>query len=290
MALLLLKAGLGVFLFTLILWCAQSRHPRAAGMMLTFPALNGLGLLAGEPQDRLLMASAMLPMIAANGLLCTAYILAQRVLSRLAPPMRPRRQAFWLMGACLLLWFLMAAFLAPYVQARLISSGGLIVFALGYVLATAPLVVLSWCPAQAQMLARQRLWRVIRANVERIAALLVLIVLVMLCVRFGASAWAGRLSAFPLLPLYTLAMIATRDAMPERRVALLEQLGSMVLCGPVVAMLFVWGYGGYLSLLAPATHGLVYISGGVVGLLVGWGICGVMIWGGVRLATVVDES
>ena len=36
----ILKAVLGTCLFGLILWCAQSGNARAAGMMLTFPALN----------------------------------------------------------------------------------------------------------------------------------------------------------------------------------------------------------------------------------------------------------
>src|SRR5215471_10110029 len=83
----LLKAVVGTCLFAVILWCAQSSNPRAAGMLLTFPALNGLGLLMAESDNLHLMGRAMLPMIALNGLLCAAYIVTQRhLLSRLTHP------------------------------------------------------------------------------------------------------------------------------------------------------------------------------------------------------------
>src|SRR5690349_5811211 len=85
----ILKALLGTGLFALILWCAQSRHPRVAGMMLTFPALNGLGLLTAESHNPHLMARAMLPMIALNGLLCATYIIAQRQLLSRLPQLSP---------------------------------------------------------------------------------------------------------------------------------------------------------------------------------------------------------
>ena len=69
----ILKAVLGTCLFTVILWYAQSSNPRAAGMMLTFPALNGLGLLMAQSHGLHLMARAILPMIALNGLLCAVW-------------------------------------------------------------------------------------------------------------------------------------------------------------------------------------------------------------------------
>src|SRR5262249_42776955 len=86
----ILKAVVGTCLFTMILWCAQSNRPRAAGMMLTFPVLNGLGLLMAESHDLHLMAQAMFPMIALNGLLCATYIVTQRQLLLCFPHLSPR--------------------------------------------------------------------------------------------------------------------------------------------------------------------------------------------------------
>src|SRR5947208_14736460 len=100
---LILQAVVGTGLFTLILWCAQSHNPRAAGMMLTFPALNGLGLLTAESQDLHLMAQAMLPMIALNGLLCAAYIVAQRQLLARFPHLSAGVRVWTGLGACVVL-------------------------------------------------------------------------------------------------------------------------------------------------------------------------------------------
>ncbi|WP_143309709.1 hypothetical protein, partial [Candidatus Entotheonella palauensis] len=256
-----LKAGLGAALFVLILWFAQSRHPRAAGMMLTFPTLNGIGLLAGERGELHHMASAMVPMIIAYGLLCAGYIGMQG--GGLEGRGRRDWQAAGLLVACLLVWFLIASFAAPYLQAWLRSPDTIPGLVVGYALCVSPWVWWLWCPSGEMAVRRQSLGGVLRANWERVAALLGLIVLVMFCIRMGAETWAGRLSAFPLLPLYTLVMLRASGQ------SVLRQVGSTVLLGPVVAMLFVWGFVRYLSLL-PA--GVVYLSGGVLGLLVGWGL------------------
>jgi hypothetical protein len=51
-------------------------YPSAAGMMLVFPTLNGLGFVF-SPRDRVLgMVPSMLLMPVINGLLCAAYLLA----------------------------------------------------------------------------------------------------------------------------------------------------------------------------------------------------------------------
>src|SRR5215510_5136814 len=100
----MLKTVLGTGLFILILWCAQSSHPRAAGMMLTFPALNGLGLLTADSGDIHLMARAMLPMIALNGLLCAMYIVLQRQLRSRRMSLSPCRRAWIVLGSCIVLW------------------------------------------------------------------------------------------------------------------------------------------------------------------------------------------
>src|SRR2546425_2152657 len=119
---LILQAVVGTGLFTLILWCAQSSNPRAAGMMLTFPALNGFGLLMAESYDLHVMARAMLPMIALNGLLCATYIIAQRQLLWRLPHLSPGVKVWMLLGACVVLWGGMALWVAPVVQAYLVSS------------------------------------------------------------------------------------------------------------------------------------------------------------------------
>ncbi len=283
----ILKAGLGAALFVLILWFAQSRHPRAAGMMLTFPTLNGIGLLAAESRELHQMASAMVPMIIANGLLCAGYIWVQRSIASI------RGYQKWhmagLMMICLLAWLLLASFAAPYLQAWLKTPNTIIGLVLVYILCVSPLVWRLWFPSGELAIERRSLLGVLHANWERVVVLLGLIVLVMVCIRIGAETWAGRLSAFPLLPLYTLVMLGTNEATDQQGGTVLPQLVSTVLLGPVVAMLFVWAFVRYLALLSHYTTNVVYLVGGVLGSLVGWSLGGLLIWGILRLAAQVEN-
>lgn len=286
---LLLKAGVGTFLFILILWCAQSRHPRTAGMMLTFPALNGIGLLAGDGPSLQPMAQAMIPMIVVNGILCVGYIVVHRLLCRFGRMADSRLAAIGLVSTCLFLWFLAAAFAAPHLQSWLTLSHGCAAFVLGYLLCAISCTGLMWYPARYTDKHKSNLWDVLQANKERIGVLFGLIVLVQLFVRLGEQTWAGRFSAFPLLPLYTLTLVHAGETSTPGHASVLDQLGSTVLIGPVIAMLFVWGYGSYLRALRYATEGLTYMVGGVLGLLLGWSLCGLLIWSIVCLAAVIER-
>src|SRR5262249_22203022 len=164
----ILKAVLGTGLFALILWCAQSRNPRVAGMMLTFPALNGLGLLTAESHDPHLMARAMLPMIALNGLLCATYIIAQRQLLSRLPHLSAGVRVATVFGVCVVLWGVIALWVAPVAEAYLVSTRQMMAFigayAVGSVLLTAQLL---WSPVPEPGRARQGFWNVVHANVGR---------------------------------------------------------------------------------------------------------------------------
>lgn len=274
---LLLKAGLGAGLFVLILWWAQSRQPRAAGLMLTFPAVNGLGLLTAEVADHTLIARAMLPMIALNGLLCAGYVVALRA----AAPRTPRTGAGLLLGAGLGLWGVTAWWIAPRLQTFLLATPQVCTWLAVYSVLGALLTVWGlWTPTLDTTASSQRsLRQVLRANTVRIGGMLALLVLVTLLARQGAETWAGRLSALPLIPFYSLWTLAPRPESRAQDVARLGQVGSTVLGGPLVAMAFAWVFAHYLNTL-PWPHGsLGALLAGVLGLLALWGGCGGLIWG-----------
>jgi hypothetical protein len=283
----LLKAVLGTCFFGLILWCAQSSNPRAAGMMLTFPALNGLGLLTAESHDLHLMARAMLPMIALNGLLCAVYIIAQRQLRYRLPHLALPVHVWTVLGVCAVLWGGMALWVAPVVQAYLVSARQIMAFLCAYAVASVLLTVrLLWSPIHQHGRVRQGVWNVLRANAGRVGGMFILLLLVMLVARGGAEAWAGRLSALPLLPFYSLFILSSARLHTHHEVARLEHVGSTVLLGPVVAMTFVWVFVHYLSALSLLHSAASSMAAGVLGLLILWGLCGLTIWGilhGVRL-------
>lgn len=283
----ILKAVVGTCLFALILWCAQSRNPRAAGMMLTFPALNGLGLLTAESHNLHLMGQALLPMIALNGLLCATYIIAQRQLLSRLRHLSPRVQVWMVLGACAVLWGVVALWVAPLVQAYLVSSSQIMAFIGAYAVGSVPLTVrLLWSPVDEYRRGRQRFWDVLCANAGRVGGMFALVVLVMLVARGGAEVWAGRLSALPLIPFYSLLMLSSTRVNTPTEVTRLEQVGGTVLLGPLVAMTFVWVFVHYLSALSLLQSAVSAMAAGVFGLLVLWGVCGLTIWGilhGVRV-------
>lgn len=277
------KALLGTSLFTAILWLTQSHDPRVAGMLLTFPALNGIGLLIGESRDVSVMASAMLPMIATNGVLCAVYLLAYRYWVVPADAKPHQGKAVLAAGACLSVWGLVALSLAPSLQAWLQTPGRMMLFWVGYGVSAWPLTALFWVSVPEQGGKRRRLWEVIRTNPVKIAGMLLLIMLVMLLARRGADAWAGRLSTLPALPFYSLLMLPAAEPDWRQGVKKLQQLGSTVLLGPLVAMAFVWTFVQYLGALRHHDQSMAYLGAGVVGLLGLWGLCGCCIVAGVRL-------
>ncbi len=276
----LLKAACGSALFTLILWCAQSRNPRAAGMMLTFPALNGLGLLTAETDDLCLMAQAMPPMIVLNGLLCTGYLLLQgrRVGQRARVP--ALAHPLGLLGLGLLLWGGMAFWIAPALQPYLNSSGQMLAFVGVYAGCSLPLTVLVlWRPSAAQQPVRLAFGQVLRANAVRIIGMLVCLVLVMLVAHDGAASWAGRLSTLPILPFHSLlGLTAAFPPTPQGRTRF-AQLASTVLCGPLLAMAFIWAFTKYLQAIRMTEASVATPVLAVSGLLGLWGLCGLLIWG-----------
>jgi hypothetical protein len=60
--------------------------PGAAGLMLIFPALNGLGLFFAKQARIGAMAKSMLWMPVINGSLCAGYIIIFRLLAGVIPP------------------------------------------------------------------------------------------------------------------------------------------------------------------------------------------------------------
>jgi hypothetical protein len=259
-------------------------------MMLTFPALNGIGLLTAETYDLHLMARAMIPMIALNGLLCTAYILIQRQLLSRLRGISPRVKMLAVLGVCLGLWGAAALWVAPYVQAYLLSASHILAFVCVYAIGCVPVTaLLLWHPVHHQTPVRQRFWSVIHANAVRVGGMLTLVVLVMLVARGGAAAWAGRLSALPLIPFYSLLVLSPTASKARRGVSPLDQVGATVLLGPLVAIAFVWAFVHYLNALPLPRSTSTSMAAGVLGLLGLWGLCGGTIWGILRGARVMEH-
>ena len=92
----------GTTVYALILVLA-STVPAAAGLMLTFPAFNGLGFFFSRQENIEAMAQTMLWMPLLNGALCAAYMLLFLVLGR--TDASPTSVAWVLIVAMTLVWF-----------------------------------------------------------------------------------------------------------------------------------------------------------------------------------------
>lgn len=274
-AILTAKVMGGTALFVAILLTARAGSARVAGLMLTFPTLNGLGLLGATQQDLGVVVNAMLPVIALNGLLCVGYIwLFQRGANALLQS--GIRVAIvcglvWLLAACLLVWLD-----RPDLN-KLIA----ITYAVGAVVFT----FLRWSPRAAPEAPESATGTLTFLNRRRDRVLLFalsLAVVLAIAHRYrDAGAWVGVLSALPVLPLFVLAGIA------EDRPRQFGVIRDIVAIGPAIAMVFALGYAWFLAEIRHPLSDLdpFYWAAGILGLLAGWGLHGFIVYLLARPAT-----
>src|SRR5579864_5870038 len=96
----ILRVLFGTLVYVLIIVLAAP-IPSAAGLFLTFPALNGLAFLYSPPSSTESMARSMLWMPVINSALCGAYIIAFLAFS---PFVTPSLLAWTLVIAVAALW------------------------------------------------------------------------------------------------------------------------------------------------------------------------------------------
>jgi hypothetical protein len=233
---------------------------RAAGMMLTFPALNGI-TVAFSPNAPTL-ASGMLPMIAINGLLCLAFIEFFEVISSHWPQQRWTGRYLLFLGCPI--WYGASRVTIP------VPITWQPLFIAGYAILAVAITVVLWYNrpvAKAggirvpilNFLKDQKLW-------GRIGLFEGIFVAVLAFDHWGSTIFAGQLGAAPLLPLFGLAVIAEgTDPVQE-----LKRVKISVLLGPIFAMSVVF-------VLAPRSA-LVDLFGALMMLLGAWMSCFLGIW------------
>ena len=75
MASVLLRTAAGTVLFVAFLWLVRIDDYRVAGMMLTFPMLNGMALVSAREHARK-TGQSMVPIVVLNGVMCFLFTLA----------------------------------------------------------------------------------------------------------------------------------------------------------------------------------------------------------------------
>ena len=271
---LILKLVLGTLAFVWILWTVRNVSPRAVGMMLTFPALNGVVLLTVTDKLVSEIVAGIFPLMFFNGMLAALFIALRRSLGD--------RQ--WLaIAVCLLLWGMLAAFLEwravwTYRWTLAVVAGLLVLLTAGWAFwrlrgTGVPL------PARAERTERLDDFAADRAPRVLLFFISFLVVSLVAYVWSDAHSLVGRLSALPLVPLFVLhwAVNARGADLGELRVA--------ALIGPIAAggFLFLFSYTlGFIrtdtSVLHPA-----YWAIGLAALLVEWELTRLTIIGMARL-------
>ena len=276
------KIGVGTAFYEALLWLAQ-RNPRAAGMMLTYPALNGIVLLLAEPSAIPAIASSVLLMPALNGVLWASYLAGyERLVQR---GFTPAWTSALLMAAGAVVWIVIGGAITSRdlgVPAEAQALYWAAMTGLGLLL-TFLLPPHRLPPAVPQM--RQPLGALVAGHRARIAMFIAILGCIALVERLGGPpALLGVLAGLPLIAMFSLHSIASDGAVPPtaRRAALAGMAGGVWL-GPGVAVLFVAAVWRLLDLLAGVTSGTVYLLCGALVLLAGWSVCVLLILALARL-------
>jgi hypothetical protein len=260
LAALCIKLVFGTVAFAWVLWTVRAVNPRAVGMTLTFPALNGIVLLSVTDKVVSEMVVAIFPLMFFNGFLAALFIAMRRRLAN-------EWAAFAL---CLLAWAVIAALLEwdalrPHRWALAIGTAILILGSAAWAFhrLRSFRVALPSRPERTETMPQ-----FLRVRAPRIFWFFVslLIVTAVAYTWRDAHSLVGRLSALPLVPLFVL-----HWAMNERRIDLGE-LPVAALIGPAVAMGFLIAFTFSLSLIRSDSGALhpLYWPIGVAMLLIEW--------------------
>jgi hypothetical protein len=258
------RVASGTAVFTAVLWLA-SRYPTAAGLMLTFPMLNGFAFIYSRREDVAAATSPMLWMPLLNAAVCVAYMSAFIALAGRAPA---AVLAWSIAAGAALLWLAMA-------RSQRVRRGVATAWQWHYVAAVpiaGALLTLAWWIGFAGMDAAPVAapsalqWY----KVALFAVALVLLIVLPSLLGWGPGA-RGILSGLPLVSLGGLLGIALDDAIVlEARRALFGEMMLGVWLSPSIAVAYIFGVSRVIA--RPRAYDRRV---GVV--VVGWVLCGLTI-------------
>lgn len=278
----LLRTAGGTLLFVAFLWLVRIDDYRVAGMMLTFPMLNGMALVSAGANARQ-TGQSMVPIVTLNGVMC--FVLAMA----LAWSDTARAHPLALTMLAGVLWLCVYAVL----EARnVVVSWGAAMAAFTVACAAASVAITVWLWPACTTLATEASVRAdglagVLDSWIRIAlfALSLLVVFVVAHFCRDAHAAIGRLGALPIVPLFGLYTVGSVLASDPAAIPKLETMRSMVLVGWMIALVFAVVLAAYVARTASSRPGTL---GQLVTLVVGWGLCLAGIAGSARIATALS--
>jgi hypothetical protein len=226
----LLRTAGGTLLYVAFLWLVQIDDWRVAGMMLTFPMLNGMALVSAR-ENAAATGQSMVPVVTLNGTMCFLFTLA------LAWSETARAHPLALTLVATALWICVYAWLETrnvIVPARVWAA-----FAALCVIVSTALTHWLW-PACAEVVRSAPVLAGVLEGWVRIALFAISLLIVFAVAHFYRDAYAaiGRLGALPIVPLFGLHTVASVLASDPGAIPKLDMMRSMVLVGWMFALLF----------------------------------------------------
>ncbi len=242
----LIKLVLGLGVFTALGYLGKFYDKRLAGMLLTFPILNSIGILSGD--DPLAVADAVYAVVVLNGLILFFMIC---FCERLTP--MPGASANARLAARVVVWTGVWAICAPLItnfRDSLPSFAGII--ALQIILSVVAVIAI-WTPPRDTANAgppRLILSEHLRAMIDlwgnasgyvRMGLFILSFGLLFLAANVFTSKWLGMFSAVPLPGLFAIATLSVMNAQDD-----FKSMRDTVLIGALSVNLFNWLFAHFL--------------------------------------------
>ncbi|HEX2216032.1 MAG TPA: hypothetical protein VHG27_04970 [Xanthobacteraceae bacterium] len=279
----LLRVVLGTAVYLLIVVLATP-FPAAAGLMLTFPTLNGLAFVFAERGRIGGMAGSMLWMPVLNGALCAAYLLLWLLLAGVVPA---TALAWLLLALVLVLWSVIAfrtSLKEGIAPERRVAYTVMATLAGAVLTGCAFLLLEKSSVAAVSDWSGMFSWSFVRHALAQNWVKIVLFVLCLSAFLIAVQSFRlsdgvqGILAGLPFVPFAGLVSVAGDNALdPDARREILERMAVSVWFGPAIAMWFIYGFSRYLT-LRQSRDGCA--PGGVrtlPALALGWLLCGLAI-------------
>jgi hypothetical protein len=261
-----LVVGAGAFLLIVML---SALLPSAAGLMLTFPALNGLAFLFSEQARAAPMARTMLWMPVVNGALCALYIV---LFLRFGRAVAPLTLSLCLAGLVVGLW-LAAVTLRPVrdgIAPENHLAYAVAASAVGLLLVVVALALPMAHPQTTGLGAQAGMVEAITGNAFKILLFIVGLSLFLFLTEYLPMSDSGRgiLAGLPIVPFGGLVGISADGSISlDDRLAIFGAMATSIWLAPAIAIWFIYGLCSFLTartFTAPVRF---------LALLLGWLIC-----------------
>jgi hypothetical protein len=251
-----IKLALGLIAFLIIGYVGQFYDKRIAGLLLTFPILNAVGILTGA--DPFAVADAISAVVVINGLLFYLLLSYPDFVPRFRGSRGPASRLLMQLAGWTLMW-LLAAFIVTALRERLPGAAFFLILQAAITLF---LTWRNWTPLAASITAANSrkigwrahahsffFWAAVGARF-RIALFVITCGIILAVAYFSESKWVGMVSALPLPGFFALALLI--DFAPNPRE--LYAIRDTVLFGPMLIIIFNWLYAHVVALLPEAPH------------------------------------